>query len=538
MKKWTAALVTSAVTASLVAGCGGGGDASGDSGKKGEAQNSNLNATGFPIVKEPIKLTFFTGKAATTANNWNETVIWKEYAKMTNINVDFQLVPFDNLTEKRNLSLASGDYPDAFHTTRMTNTDLVKYGSQGTFIKLNDLIDKYAPNLKKILDADPSIRKGITMADGNIYAFPLIYDQQFTSALLGAKLWYKKDWLDALGMKEPTTLDEFYEYLKAVKNTDLNKNGKADEIGYGGVGYADLLNKLKGSFGLMNRGTAQPNVDMDPKTNELRFVPTAPEYKEMLQYVNKLTKEGLIEKEITTIKSNQFYAKGAEGVYGSMVTTSPYTLMKQTTYVGMPMLKGPNGQDKFTAIRSPLVQTGAFVITDKNKNPEATVRWMDYFYSEEGNKMFFMGIKDQSYTETADGKVQYTDEITKNPQGLTLEQAVVKYVTWPGGSYPGIVRQKFFAGAEALPESIEAAKKVEPNLIKDIWPPFSFTDAENEKLITLQNDIHTYVTEMETKFITGTIPFTEWDNYVATIKKMGVDEYLKIYKAGYDRYKK
>ncbi|WP_249716695.1 extracellular solute-binding protein [Paenibacillus sp. J31TS4] len=534
MKKWTAALVSSAVTVSLVTGCGGGEDKSG----AGKAADSNLNETGFPIVKEPIKLTFFTGKAATTANNWNETEIWKEYAKMTNINVDFQLVPFDNLTEKRNLALASGDYPDAFHTTKLTAQDLVKYGTQGTFVKLNDLIDKYAPNFKKILDENPEIRKGITMPDGSIYAFPLLYDPDFTSVLMRGKLWYNKEWLDALGMKEPTTLDEFYEYLKAVKNTDLNKNGKADEIGYGGVGLSDMLAKLKGSYGLMNRGSSNGNFDIDPKTNEIRFIPTDDRYKELLQYVNKLYTEGLIDKEITTIKSNQFYAKGAGNVYGSMVTTSPFTLMKLQSFVGVPVLNGPHGDGIYSGIYSPITQIGAFVITDKNKNPEATVRWMDYFYSEEGNKMFFMGIKDKSYTETADGKVQYTDEITKNPQGLTLEQAVVKYVTWPGGSYPGIVRQKFFQGAEAQPESMEAAKKIEAGLVKEVWPPFSFTDAESEKLISLGNDITTYITEMETKFMTGSAPFSEWDKYVSTLKKMGLDEYVNIYKASYERYKK
>jgi putative aldouronate transport system substrate-binding protein len=43
---------------------------------------------------------------------------------------------------------------------------------------------------------------------------------------------------------------------------------------------------------------------------------------------------------------------------------------------------------------------------------------------------------------------------------------------------------------------------------------------------------------MTLKFIMGSTPFTEWDNYIATLKKMGLDDYMKIYKAAYDRYSK
>lgn len=36
----------------------------------------------------------------------------------------------------------------------------MKYGAQGTFVKLNDLIDKYAPNFKKLMDKYPDLKKG------------------------------------------------------------------------------------------------------------------------------------------------------------------------------------------------------------------------------------------------------------------------------------------------------------------------------------------------------------------------------------------
>lgn len=57
-------------------------------------------------------------------------------------------------------------------------------------------------------------------------------------------------------------------------------------------------------------------------------------------------------------------------------------------------------------------------------------------------------------------------------------------------------------------------------------------------MTTLANDIETYVTEMKDKFIVGDAPLSQWDDYVATLNKMGLDRYKQIYQAALDRYSK
>ena len=65
-----------------------------------------------------------------------------------------------------------------------------------------------------------------------------------------------------------------------------------------GVGVDSLMNYLKGSWGLSNHGIRNANVDLQPGTEELRFIPTDPKYKEMLEYMNKLYKEKLIGEDV------------------------------------------------------------------------------------------------------------------------------------------------------------------------------------------------------------------------------------------------
>ncbi|NMO96370.1 extracellular solute-binding protein [Paenibacillus lemnae] len=534
MKKWGSLSLSMVLAVSLLSGCG----SSSESGGTGEPSGNqdNVNATGMPIVKEKIELDFFTGKSATNGSKFEETLIWKTYAEMSNVDVNFNLVPFETLTEKRNLALAGGDYPDVFYSARVTSNELARFGAQGVFIPLNDLIDQYAPNFKKLMEQYPDIRKGLTMPDGNIYSLPSFYDPDLLSMLIGAPLWINDEWLEKLNMKEPETTEEFYEYLKAVQTTDLNGNGQQDEVPYSAVGITGLIDHLKGGWGLGTRGLGHKYVDVDPDSGELRFTKALPEYKELLQFINKLHQEKLLDPEIFTIDGGALNAKGQSGILGSTAVPNPETVMSQKNYIGLGALKGPGGDQLYSHIKVPMVHVGAFAITDKNENPEATIRWMDYFYGDDGAKLYFMGKEGETYEKTADGEFKYVEEITNNPDGLTQDQALAKYFTWLGGSYPGVVRQDYFKGSETLSSSMEAAAKAEPHALEEIWYNFNYTPEETEFMSSVGKDIHDYVTEMEAKFVNGSASFEQWDQYVATLQKMGLEEYMKTYQAAYDRY--
>lgn len=536
LKQWGSLLLTCMLSVSLAVGCsskGSGGTAQSDPSSEGK---SAINETGFPIVDDKMTVTGFAGKFFANAD-WNNIKLWQEYEKMTNIKVQWDTVHKDNLAEKRNLLLAGGDYPEMFYASAFPRADLLKYGKQGAFIPLNDLINQYAPNFKALMEKYPVIEKGITMPDGNIYGLPTLYDPEFRSVLYGTP-WVKTEWLTKLGLQEPHTLDEFYDMLKAFKEKDPNGNGQKDEYAWGGVGTAGIVNYLRGSFGLNYHGTSNINVDTDPASGKVRFIPTDPRYKELLQFVNKLYKDGLLEQDIMSVKSTEVDAKGVEGLLGVVDNVDPVAIYNQEGYVGLPVLKGPHGDQMFSATGSPLGNIGMFVLTDKAKNPAALIRWMDYFYSDEGIRMFFMGWKDETYKEDAAGNVDYVDEIKNNPEGLNLDQAVGQYLIWPGGYYPGFVTQKYFKGAEGLPTSVENAKKAEPYVIpqEKVWPPFNFTADEQSELTGIQTDIHTYVDEMRDKFIAGNESFDNWDQYVANLQKMGAERYLSIYQSAADRY--
>lgn len=529
MKKTKYLLLIALTLILIVTGCA---DSDKSSGSTDDERDENLNKSGFPIVNDEINLDFFAGQAPATHPDWNDVLIFNHYEEMTNIEIDWEMAPTNAIAEQRNLALGSGNLPDAFHSAGLTISDLTKYGDEGVFLPLNDLIAEYAPNFKKILDENPAIENSITMADGNIYSFPMISDPEFASHRIQARPFIHKEWLDELKLTMPETTDEFYEFLKAVKEKNPSK-GKIEETPFGGPGIDTLVNYLKGSFGLANRGSSNANIDADPETGELRFFPISDQYKDFMAYLHKLFEEELIEQNIYSIDHTQFIANLGEAKYGSVVWFAPEEVSSPeggAQYIGMPTLKGPYGDKTLTQIGVPVLVPGAFVITSANEHPEATVRWIDYFYGEEGMKLFFMGVEGETYQVDENGKLKFVDKIINSEEGLSFEQEVAKYLTFPGGGFPSMVTQELFQGVANAPQSLEASDKLEANLINDddIWPILTHTKEENDELQGFGSDIETYVIEMRDRFISGQEPLSNWDDYIKELDRMGLERYLEL----------
>ena len=504
---------------------------------EGEDIPPYLNKEGFPIVKEPITLKFMVKRTAVQPPH-EEIYVWQEYEKMTGVKIEWINVPDTDLAEKRNLAIASGDLPDVFIRCGFPDLDVLRYGEQGVFIELNDLIDKYAPNLKACMEQYPEVGKGLPEYNGKIYAAPVLYDSE--AILTGTRFFIRRTWIDKLGLSMPTTTDELYEVLKAFKENDPNGNGKADEIPWTTTNISVIVNALKGAWGLQNRGSKHPNVDWDEEANDLRFIPITDEYKELLQYVRKLYSEGLIDQEIFTMDHAKLIAKGEQDLVGAFNFANSQAIgaSHEQEYEGIPeALEGPHGHKLWVQKGPVLSSKGSFQITNVCKYPEVAMRWIDYFYSEEGATFFYMGVEGVTYTKKPDGTLEYSiKELENMPEGTSFDQIVGKYTPYMGGGNPQLTKTHYFKGGETQPIPLKAAQNVAPYAPKEIWGGFNHTIEEAERLAELQNDIITYVDSMRAQFITGEASFDQWDDYVKQIQQMNLDEYMEIYKKGYERY--
>ncbi|HIT75956.1 MAG TPA: extracellular solute-binding protein [Candidatus Avipropionibacterium avicola] len=502
--------------------------------------DENINFEGMPIVNETITISMMSKRPSGTAEDWNTVASIKKMEQMSNIHVEWGLIPAEGISERRNLALASGDYPEVLYRTGLGAVDLAKHGAAGVLIPLNDLIAQYMPNLTARLDASPDIRKGMTFPDGNIYSLPTIYDPDFDSLLMQNQMWVRQDWLDQVGMEVPTTLEEFEAYLDEVKAANPAPSGET-AIPLTDAGNASgIYEMLWGTFGIQNRGRSVGSIDADPSGDGLRFIPVSDGYREALELLNRLYSKGLIQADIFNNDSDTFVNLGKQGLIGACATQTTRGYFGKEygdRYVPLAPLKKTSADPvpAWHSVGSPLAAFGNFAVTDKAEHPIEACRWMDYFYGDEGARLFFLGIEDESYEKTDDGW-DFTDVITDNPDGLTVDEALIPYVIYMGGGYAGVVLEDYFKGMENSAQAREGTAAVSEHRIDEVWPAFTFEPAEADEMSSLTTDITKLVDESRAKFINGELPLSQWDTYVGQFEQAGLPRYLEIQQAAYERY--
>jgi ABC-type sugar transport system, periplasmic component len=527
-KHWGKTAVGTMIAFSVVAAGCQSGSGSNNKNEPEASSDTAVSKDGFPIVQEPIKLKMFT-RIAPVNGPFKDMPVFQDYEKLSNVQVEFTEVPTDGFQEKKNLLFASNELPDAVFRSALTPLEAIRYGTAGQLIPLESLINEYAPNFKKLMDQYPEIGSAITTPEGHIYALPAV-------VTLGAartdKKWINQAWLKKLNLKEPETTEDLYNVLVAFRDNDPNGNGKADEIPMSarassgpGLGLP-IVAMMSGSFGL----DQQLGYNINIEDGKVDIWMGNERNKELLQYLNKLYSEKLLDPEVFSQKEAQYLAKQASGTLGFFFdqTNNPF-LDIADQYTGIAPPEGPHG-DRLQAQGAPVPRDfGAFAITSVNKNPEATLRWVDYFYSDEGSTLLRFGREGEHY-DLKDGIPYYKEEFLKSGN-----QA--KITPYAGGGAPHLISDKV-ASYINPPQVQEAQSKLDPYMPKIKYAAPMFDEETARKVDILRNDIDKYYEEQSTKFIAGALSFDKWDEFQSTLKKMNIDELEKLYQDAYDTMNK
>jgi len=537
--RWTACAVALAV---VLAGCTSGGsgettatETGGDAGTPeaaGTETAGSFNATGLPVVNDTIQLRIPIIKAH-YHNDINEMVTIQSLEEKTNIDVEWEQVPSESWSERKNLMFASGEYPDAFFNG-LTTQDVVNYGSQGVLIPLEDLIDQYAPNIKKIFDENPRVRQMATAPDGHIYSVPWFEDKSFFE--YRNTFLINKTWLDALGLQVPTTTDELIDVLKAFKERDPNGNGQADEIpatfrhNTTTQGYYELY----GAFGLADALTG-----FSVRDGKVVFEPTLPEYKEAIAFLHRLYGEGLIDPETFTQNSEQLISKTKSetpivGLIASFNGT--YELGDRVgEYVAVPALKGPNG-DQLWRRQDNRIILNFFSITSANEHPEATMRLVDTMNEPRTALEFKMGPFGTHMREKDNGMI----EVLPPQEGMDTSHWIGSVT--PSTALPLLVSKEWIEKIEKttsdqLRQSFYEIYK--PHIVPEemTYPNMYVTEEQNQRLSVLGTDIMTYVRQTEARWIVEGGVEQDWEKYLQDLTNMGLSEMMDIKQAAYDTFR-
>lgn len=480
---------------------------------------------------------------------------------MAGVNVDWTVVcgSGDEISAQYLAMLASGSYPDIIqwqHNNSYTGGVSQLY-ADGIIIELNDVIDKYMPNYKALLDANPQIAKTL-MDDEGRYLYFTVINPLNTNLEKVDKTWWglmmRQDWLDNVGMEAPTTMDEWYDVLTAFKEGDPNGNGEMDEIPFdaGAAGH----NLFLPAFDIMS------GVYINPETGKVAYGQYTQNYKAYLETMNKWYAEGLLQ--------NIWNEDGS--LVGSDVTDSNIYADLSGSWKGLsnyweqrlPQLLEKNPNADFVAVQWVKDEAGNFyggytdfsygdrhsvVISVDCQNVEAAARLIDQMFTEEGTNATTWGTMDGDPVnpEWTGGKgtyyidengnkkeTEWANQMTENfydgafANKYRYAMSHVSFPRWGAADYLALTREERYVNSAMMWAEADNSLAYPAAIVLS-------TDAQKAAVPQLE-DIGTYINEMTQKFIKGEEPLTMFDTYMDTLQKMGIEDLIALYQQAYDSF--
>ncbi|MBO5146309.1 MAG: extracellular solute-binding protein [Lachnospiraceae bacterium] len=458
-----------------------------------------------------------------------------EAAKETGININWDTILNADWADRKAVLLAGGDLPDAFMgSICFSETDILT--NVGTFIALDDYIDEYMPNFKKIMESDPTMKALATSADGHIYGLP---SKKPCRPIVGNQLFINKTWLDNLGLDMPTTYDEFVDVLRAFKEQDANGNGDPnDEIPYG-LGNADSVMFYCLPFGVRLGGENTYTMTLDDGNPV--FIPVSEEYKTGIAAMHEAYAEGLIDPELFTEDTSMRDAKLMSET--PIIGCAPGWTADATfganadQYEALPALKGPDGKQYIASDPEHYNYTRyEFVVTSSCENPGELLSWVDKFYTEDASIQNFYGAFDIG-VEKDEAAGTYT--VLEPKDGMSADTyAWVNSLRDFGPKYvgEGFNDKVTYAGENGDAAKLELDKSMKQYAM-EAYPNVSYSAEQVETLGTLFSDITSYVGVNQAAWVTEGGIEEQWDSYIDTLNQMGYEDFIQIQTDAYNTYK-
>ena len=510
----------------LLTGCGK---------KKVDEQASPITYNGSDIypIQCDDELTYFrglNGVVATKYSNFGETPVAKYIEEQTGVKISYTHPASGMEDEQFNMILTSHDLPD------LIAEDWLGYGpeqaiDEGYIFDFTDYMEEWAPNLTKYLKEHPELDKEIRTDDGRYYVFPFLRGDPYLCTYIGPII--RKDWLDKCNLDVPETIDEWDTMLQAFKD----KMGATAPLAFDPVFL---------QFGAFSGAYGTPMDYYLDDEGKVKYGPAEQGFKDLLAKLHDWYERGLYD--------NNFMVSDGKIIDGYMLNgDSGATMGFAGGSIGTWLAGKKDADFDLVGPKYPVLNKGdhpAFGARDWEYNPGASVaisatcknkelamRFLDWGFSEEGRMAYNFGIEGVSY-EMVDGKAQFTDLVTNNPDGEPLETMLS---VWSHTSYnaPSVQDRIVVDTQRPYAQQREAVENWKDNdMTKHMLPLISLTADESSSISGKKTDIDTYMKEMVYGFIMGTESLDNYDQFVNQLYSLGLQDVLDTTQTAVDRYNK
>ncbi len=372
------------------------------------------SVVGF-TAKAPVTLTVcLPGWSGATDPGLQEETR-KYMAEKNNINIKMIYIPMNSYRDKLPVLLASGDIPDVYQVTQAM-INVPAFATKGYAAN----IDRYVRRTKLYKMVDKRYFDYMS-SNGKIYGVPRAKEQEKV-------IWVRKDITDKYGVKLSNimTTEEFYTEMKKVKDVIPYSFSKfLDNLPafYNAFGTYDEIHKVKGKY-----------VDAF----------NSPEMRECLKYVNRLYKDGILDREFPTtdngtLRNNLISGKAASAFdYDSRYFYYNNEIARldpnaKPNLFPVFALKGPKGTlGTFNEGTS-----DAFAVSPKSKHIKEAISLIDWMVATaDGIKAYRFGLSGKHYT-VVNGELKLTALAEAGGMSLDQSNLIKQFVDFDDMNFEG-----------------------------------------------------------------------------------------------------
>jgi putative aldouronate transport system substrate-binding protein len=502
-KRFTWLLILTVALTGVLSACGA------DAGDNQTAQEGNTaskankeGTTGEkveePKEEKPAEITVMSHFFSPTPPS-DDSAVKKEIEKATNTKLNIQWVSANNYVDKFNVTLASGSIPDLILVRDPFDPVFRQAAEQGAFWDVSPYISDY-PNLTNGI---AQIAWDLTKIGGKNYGIPRPRPSEGDTFFM-----MRKDWLDNVGLQEPTTADELYQVMKAFTEQDPDQNGKNDTIGFAGQVNPTDMGTL-GHFESILTGT---NGEWKLQDGQLVHTALLPETRQALELLNKAYSEKLIPLDFASLKISQVKDMFNAGKAGMMnekagAAQENYDALKAANpefdFMNLLPLTSVNG---FNPKGPGFAGMNAIPKSVPEEKMKKILGMIDAWMNEEVFILHKQGVEGVHHT-VKDGEVAVDGEKMKADAVGDFNQVV--YVSDP---YASTVKPSFPEEVQKLYAQIqdERAKTSVGDIAIGLY---------SETGMTYLPEFKKKMQDVKTKIILGREPITKWDQFVEGLKK-------------------
>lgn len=548
IQKLTAWILSGILAAAALTGCGGNGSSSSSAessvSSSGSSQASSESGTARHTITVLGKDRRFD---CAPFSDRDQYPAWQAVEKLLSdagVTCEFELVPKEQYsTIIKTRMAAASDLPDVVNLSDLLDQEVLDMGAQGLLVDIKSAIDQYSNgNTLSMWERYwPNAVKQLSTPEGKIYWYPGLSYRKLNgedTRGTGFAVQYRKDWLDALNLTAPTTVDELYTVLKAFRDGDANGNNAPDEIALFGVDGFD--NGIAQSFGLA------PNLfDIENHTDKAVTPWLQPGIKPYLEYMKKLVADGIIDASLIGATNEVSDQKVTENKAGALCSYVQQKWLESMAAVDgaeyAPIM--PTAVDGINPVfrREPSALVyQRFGVTKNCKDLEGAVALFDALYTEEYAELSMWGVEGVSFKWDGDRKVlihpDYTDE-----QRAESKESVGNHLC--GNTvFPVVNIQEEWADV-LLKSGVSQAKQDFESAMQsydyDFFTSMAIampTEEESAAIDQYFTTLDTYSKELLVNIILGNKPLEELDAAIEEMKSMGLEEVLAAYQSRHDRF--